>query len=101
MVRRNDNPVREHITGKLAPYGKRTRPLCAWDSSEDLVLRQDVATRPFEPNVRTKALLREARGLQIDPRHADEDVAGTQPHHDAAIQQCMEDALAHPRHKTR
>src|SRR6516162_8566337 len=81
----DDNAVGKLITGELAAYGRSARPLGTWDCHEDLVLRQDMAAPPMEPYDGTIALLRKARGLQVDARHADEDVAGSKPHHDGAI----------------
>ncbi len=101
MTRRNDHSVRERVTGKLAPNCKRTRPLGTWDCRKDLVLRQDMPAPPMEPYSGAVALLCEARGLQIDARHADEDVAGLQPHDDRIVQYSIEHALACPGHQPR
>src|SRR5262249_51857028 len=71
----NNDPIGELVAGERARYGQRAWPLRAWGGREDLLLRQDVTAPALEPYGCAVALLREARGLEINTRHADESVA--------------------------
>ena len=99
MKRRDDDPVRHFVPGQLAPHGETARPFGAVDRGENAVLREDVPAAAFEPDARAIAPSGEARRLQINPGHADKDIASAQPQHDAVIQRGVQQPLAQARQK--
>src|SRR5690242_17415541 len=56
---------------------------------------------PIKPNACAVAPLCESSGFEIDPRHADEDLAGLQSKYHDIVQQRVEDPLTNPRHQPR